>query len=71
MAFMLATTLPAMWQHLWRFWNEGAYLLLGVSTMLFVVSIWLVVESVLAIRRYRRGETTDVLRIAFSDDVST
>jgi hypothetical protein len=30
----------------------------------------LVVESALAIRRYRRGETTDVLQIAFADVAS-
>ena len=54
MAFMMVSTLSAMALKLSDFLAQGQYLLLVVGGCISLVSIWLVVEAVLALARYRR-----------------
>jgi carbon starvation protein len=68
MAFMLLNTLWAMTVNIQEFYAKDATALLVVCGLLFVVAIWLMIESALAIRRYRRGEITDDLNIIFPED---
>jgi len=51
MAFMLAVTVGAMIYELNTYWTSGQNLLLFVAASIFVLSVWLVVEAVLRLRR--------------------
>jgi carbon starvation protein len=52
MVFMMATTLVAMSIKLHGFWRDGNQTLLFVGGAITLIALWLVVEAVLAIRRY-------------------
>ena len=67
MAFMMLTTLGAMWSQLSSFNEKEACRLFGVGGLLLVIAVWLVIEAILAVRRYRRGETTDDMEIRFEE----
>jgi carbon starvation protein len=54
MLFMMVTTLVAMASKLLSFWRSGNTTLLLVGGAITVIAIWLVIEAVLAIRRYTR-----------------
>ena len=62
MAAMLVTTLIAMVskvQTFWKMWHDdggsGALLLMGIGSLLFVLGVWLVVEAILAVVRFKRS----------------
>ncbi len=57
MVFMMVSTLTAMVLKLRDFWTDGLGLLFGVGCCILLVGVWLLVEAVLAIRRYRREGT--------------
>jgi len=55
MAFMMVTTLTAMALKLRDFWSSGERVLLVVGAAILAIAVWLVVEALLAVRRYRRS----------------
>jgi carbon starvation protein len=63
MLFMMTSTLVAMFLKLRDYASAGQDLLLYVGICITVIALWLMVEAVLALRRYRRGQTTDDLDI--------
>jgi carbon starvation protein len=56
MAFMLVSTLAAMTIKLGDFLRQGQWMLLVVGSCITLTAGWLVVEAVLALRRYRRED---------------
>ena len=63
MLFMMVSTLSAMVLKLRDFWDAGLTLLLVVGGCITLTGIWLVVEAVLAVRRFRREARTEQLDI--------
>jgi carbon starvation protein len=59
MVFLLIATMSAMSHNITGFYNKGEWPLFGVGVFLFVLAIWLVVEAVLAVRRYYREPPVD------------
>jgi len=51
MAFMMISTLTAMFLKLGDFWSEGMFLLFGVGVCIAIAGVWLVVEAGLALRK--------------------
>lgn len=51
MVFMMVVTLSAMVSDLSTYWSEGDVLLTSVAGAIFVMSLWLVVEAYLRLRR--------------------
>ena len=65
MVAMIGTTLVAMVSKVQTFWDKwqdgggvGALLLVGIGSLLFVLGIWLVVEAILAVIRFKRSDET-------------
>ena len=52
MVFMMVTTIVAMSIKLHGFWRDGNTTLLVVGGAITLIALWLVVEAILAIRRY-------------------
>jgi carbon starvation protein len=67
MIFMMVTTLVAMFIKLRSFWSEGNMTLLVVGGAITFIAIWLVVEAVLAVRRYTRTSPEEDLDIALPE----
>lgn len=63
MVFMMLSTLTAMAIGLRDFWAQGLHLLLAVGCCILLIAFWLVVESVLAVLRYRREAAVTDLNI--------
>ncbi len=63
MFFMMITTLIAMAIKLRSFWEQGNQTLLVVGGIITVIALWLVVEAVLAIRRFSRTPPVESLDI--------
>lgn len=53
LVFLLAMTTWALFIQLGEFFNEGAWLLLVLDAIIFVLAVWLIVESVGAMMRVR------------------
>ncbi|CAN5467604.1 MAG: carbon starvation protein A [Actinomycetota bacterium] len=53
LVFLLAMTTWALFIQLGEFFNEGAWLLLVVDAIVFVLAVWLIVESASAMNRVR------------------
>ena len=54
MAFMMISTMAAMTVKLADFYRHGQTLLLVVGGCITAIALWLVVEALLALKRYRR-----------------
>jgi carbon starvation protein len=67
MVFMMITTLIAMTTKLLSFWRAGNTTLLVVGGAISFIAVWLVVEAVLAIRRYARSPAVESLDITLPD----
>jgi carbon starvation protein len=67
MLFMMVTTVVAMVSKLRAFAAAGNSTLLGVGAAITVIAVWLVVESVLAVNRYRRSPPVDSLEVSLPD----
>jgi carbon starvation protein len=67
MLFMMVTTLVAMVSKLRAFAAAGNTTLLSVGAAITVIAVWLVVESVLAVNRYRRSPPVDSLEVSLPD----
>ena len=68
MAFMLVSTMVAMASALGDFWRARDWLLLITGGVLFVIGIWLSVEAIAAVRRYRREPVVESLDVQFEED---
>jgi carbon starvation protein len=68
MIFMMVSTLTAMVFKLRDYLVGGQTLLLVVGSCITLIAVWLIVEAVLALRRYRSGGTTDDLDIPIPGD---
>ncbi len=67
MVFMMVTTLIAMATKLISFWRDGNNTLLFVGGAITFIALWLVVEAVLAVRRFIRAPAVVDLDIALPD----
>ena len=67
MVFMLLSTLTVMSANLTGFWNAGQWLLLAPAATIFTLAVWLVVEAVLAVVRFRRDPVLDGLEVVFRE----
>ena len=65
MLFMLVSTMSAMVSNLIEFWIGRQWILLATGAVTFVLAVWLTVESVLAVRRFRRRPVKDGLEVEF------
>ena len=63
MVFMMVSTLVAMTLKLIDFYRQGQVLLLIVGGCIMGIALWLVVEAVLALRRYRDGGAVQSLEV--------
>ncbi len=68
MAFMLISTMVAMASALRGFWAVRDWLLLITGGVLFVIAIWLSIEALLAVRRYRREPIVESLDVQFEHE---
>lgn len=59
--FLAGMTSFAMISNLIGFYERGAWLLVTVSVALLALSVWILLEGVLTLRRIRAGETEDTL----------
>jgi carbon starvation protein len=72
MLFMAVTTILAMFSNLRDFWaqrGEGGGPLFAVGLILLVLAIWLMIEGVAALVRFRRQEPVETMRVIYTDDV--
>jgi len=53
LTFLLAMTTWALFLQLGEFFQEGDYLLTVVDAIIFVLSLWLIIEAIVAFRRAR------------------
>jgi hypothetical protein len=67
MLFMMVTTLVAMATKLHAFAATGNLTLLVVGAAIAAIALWLVVEAILAVRRYSKTPPTAELDIALPD----
>jgi carbon starvation protein len=67
MLFMMVSTLTAMAFKLADFYRQGDRVLLTVGACISVVAVWLVVESFIALARYRREGTVEDLDIPVNE----
>jgi carbon starvation protein len=65
MLFILISTLTAMVSNLIEFWTKRHWGLLTTGVVIFALAGWLVVESALAVRRFRRRPVTEGLDVQF------
>jgi carbon starvation protein len=65
MFFMLVSTMVAMVEKLGDFWNTRDWLLLVTGGVLFAIAVWLSLEAVAAVRRYRREPVVTTLEVEF------
>jgi len=68
MLFMMGSTLVAMFLKLRDYASDGQHLLLNIGSCITLIALWLMVEAVLALRRFRRGQTTEELDIRVPGD---
>jgi carbon starvation protein len=63
MVFMMLTTLVAMGVKLVSFARDGNLTLLVVGSAISLIAVWLVVEAILAVRRYARTPVVETLDV--------
>jgi carbon starvation protein len=51
MVFMMVVTLTAMVSDLTKYWSEGNILLTSIAASIFTMTLWLIVEAYLRLRR--------------------
>ncbi len=67
LVFMMVTTVIAMTTNLRKYYAEGNSTLLFVGGIISFIAVWLVVEAVIALRRYWRSEPVKSLDIAMPE----
>ncbi|NQW04364.1 MAG: carbon starvation protein A [Acidobacteria bacterium] len=68
MVFMAVSTIFAMLSNLqdfWAQWDEGGSLLFMVALALLVLAVWLMIEAVVAVQRFRGREPIDTMEVIF------
>jgi carbon starvation protein len=55
LVFLISMTTYALFIQLVEFYNEGAWLLLVVDAIIFILAVWLIIEAIVAFNR-ARGE---------------
>ncbi len=71
MLFMAVSTILAMFSNLRDFWaqvGEGGGPLFAVGLILLVLAIWLMIEGVVALARFRKQEPIDTLQVIYPDE---
>jgi len=71
MLFMAVTTILAMFSNLKDFWaqrGEGGGPLFAVGLILLVLAIWLMIEGVVALVRFRKQKPIETLRVIYTDE---
>ncbi|MCP4895567.1 MAG: carbon starvation protein A [bacterium] len=63
MLFMMVTTLVAMTGKLRAYWQQRELVLLIVGGAIAAIAVWLVVEALIAVRRYLRSSPVESLEI--------
>ena len=53
LVFLLSMTVYALFIQLGEFYAEGSWLLLVVDAIIFILSVWLIVEAIVAFNRAR------------------
>lgn len=70
MLFMAVTTLLAMISNLrdfWAQWDQGGSLLFMVALALLILAVWLMIEAVAAVQRFRGREPLKTMEVIFED----
>ena len=67
MLFMLASTLTVMSVNLTGFWSAGQWLLFATGATIFTLALWLAVEAVIAVYRFRRQPVIEGLDVELRD----
>ena len=67
MLFMLASTVTVMSVNLTDFWSARQWLLLATGATIFLLALWLTVESAVAVYRFRRQPVIEGLDIELRD----
>ena len=67
MVFMMITTVIAMTNKLRSYAADGNTTLLVVGGIISFIAVWLVVEAVIALRRYSRSEPVESLDVAMPE----
>ena len=65
MAFMLVSTLWAMGINLIDFWKQDQWLLFITGATLYLLAVWLTIETVFAMRSFRKAKITEQMEIDF------
>ncbi len=60
LVFLLAMTTYALFLQLGQFYNEGAWLLLVVDAIIFVLALWMITEALIAFNRVRGERDQEV-----------
>jgi carbon starvation protein len=71
MLFMAVTTILAMFSNLRDFWaqrGEGGGPLFAVGLILLVLAIWLMIEGVAALVRFRKQKPVETMRVIYTDE---
>jgi carbon starvation protein len=70
MLFMAVTTILAMFSNLrdfWAQWEQGGDLLFMVALVLLVLAVWLMIEAVAAVQRFRGREPVKTMQVIFEE----
>jgi carbon starvation protein len=71
MLFMAVTTILAMFSNLRDFWaqrGEGGGPLFAVGLILLVLAIWLMLEGVVALARFRKQKPIETMQVIYTDE---
>ncbi|MDQ4106038.1 MAG: carbon starvation protein A, partial [Actinomycetota bacterium] len=60
LVFLLAMTTYALFLQLGQFYNEGAWLLLILDAIIFVIAVWMIAEALVAFNRARSERSQEV-----------
>ena len=65
MAFMLVSTLWAMSANLIDFWKQAQWLLFTTGATLYLLAVWLTIETAFAVRKFRKAKKTERMEVDF------
>tara|TARA_Y100000588_G_scaffold382085_1_gene468898 strand:- start:396 stop:2066 length:1671 start_codon:yes stop_codon:yes gene_type:complete len=65
MLFMLLSTLWAMSTNLIDFWRQDQWLLFTTGTTLYLLAVWLTIETAFAMQKFRKAKKTERMEVHF------
>ncbi|MGB3684170.1 MAG: carbon starvation protein A [Rubrobacteraceae bacterium] len=68
LVFLLSMTVYALFLQLGQFYNEGSWLLLVVDAIIFILSVWLIVEAIVAFQKARGNRGQEVANRGGDDE---